>query len=116
MQVFHTDKSSLHNPAVYFADGMLYPCAENQLRVNKILHALAVEEMASACVDGRYTEEEVLEAVQAIHAEDYLQFLQSAHARWVAEYREKPLAIFPDTFTGIGRTPRAGRPESIAGQ
>ena len=112
MHVFVPSRHDLHAPQWYVADGTVRPCPDNPARVDRIRAALQQAggfEFAAAEVDP-------WPALRAIHAGDYLDYLQTIHAVWTAEFGPS-VDVIPDTFPRVNpHAPRVKRPAKPAAQ
>ncbi|MCJ2083714.1 histone deacetylase family protein [Methylobacterium sp. J-090] len=76
---FHRDQS-LHEPRTYFSRGAMRTPQELPTRTGALLDAAR-----SLGFDVAEPEDRGLAPIAAVHSPDYLAFLQSAHADWIAE-------------------------------
>ena len=95
MRFFWHERQRAHAPAAEFFNGQLHPAAEHQGRVDAILAAIGPTEAPT---------DQGLAAIHRVHDERYVDFLQRAHADWVAAGREGD--AFPYTFPIVGRRAR----------
>jgi acetoin utilization deacetylase AcuC-like enzyme len=108
MKIFYSEKSALHTPEWYIADGSVRPCPDSPMRPARILAALrdaggfAIERPGA----------DPLPALRAIHTPDYLEYLRTIHALWVTRF-QKELPVIPDTFA---RRPNMKRPGDAVAQ
>ncbi len=112
MKIFQPVSHHLHAPALYLADGTVRPVPERPERVERIRSALA----AMPGVQFREpTAIDPLPAIHRIHAPDYLHYLQTIHALWIAEFGpEGAQDVLPDTF--VRRMPGMKRPQKPSAQ
>ena len=92
MRCIWDERQRAHSPSGEFFNGALHPAAEHPGRVDAILAAIGS------------TEEPVdrgLEPLLRVHSPNYLDFLQSAHRRWLEAGRQGD--AFPYTFPVVGR-------------
>lgn len=82
-----------HNPTKEFLDGEWVDYLESVRRPQMILNAIAQQQLGEVIAPADFG----LAPIQAIHAPDYLDFLQTAYARWIEEGRS-PSGVYPDTF------------------
>lgn len=90
--VFHSAQFQ-HNPAKEFLDGAWVDYLESPRRPQMILDAIARSQLGEVIPP----EDFGLAPIQAVHAPDYLEFLQTAYVRWVEE-GGSPRGVYPDTF------------------
>ncbi|GAA5876837.1 hypothetical protein JCM8547_002404 [Rhodosporidiobolus lusitaniae] len=103
LPVFHSPLTLLHNPPHEILSGALQPYIESPERVNHILASLLRE--GQTCFEGHdpgwtkgdVVTPELLEAVRAVHEEEYVEFLSSIYQEWTAEGGSKDAAL-PETF------------------
>ncbi len=77
---FHPDQLK-HAPSREFINGQWVPYLESPARVEAILQALQAHNLPTPQMPRDFG----LAPIAQVHREDYLTFLQTAHARWVAE-------------------------------
>lgn len=90
--IFHPAQLQ-HNPAKEFLDGEWVDYLESVRRPQMILAAIAQMQLGEVIAPADFG----LAPIQAIHTPDYLDFLQTAYARWIEEGRS-PAGVYPDTF------------------
>jgi len=106
MRCFWDERQRLHAPSGEFFNGSLHPAAEHPGRVDAIVAAVGPTEQPN---------DSGIEPLRRVHSGGYLEFLQSAHAGWVAAGR--PGGAFPYTFPVVGRRPlKLDRIDSLLGQ
>lgn len=93
MITVYTAAHAAHNAPHEFLDGALIPCFESPARA-EIIHAALVQAGIGPIIAPRGFERRWLDAV---HAPDYLQFLETIYPRWVAA-GGSPAAVIPSTF------------------
>jgi acetoin utilization deacetylase AcuC-like enzyme len=116
MLIFYSPQHILHRPQWYVADGTVRPCPEVPQRAELLIQALAGEATndvrAAMVVDP-------LPAIRAIHTSDYLNYLESIHKVWSAEFAATGgMDVLPDTFprpVSSVRNRRPGKPAAQAG-
>ncbi|MBA3834411.1 MAG: histone deacetylase family protein [Pseudomonadota bacterium] len=105
MRAFWDDRQRAHSPAGEFFNGKLHPAAEHSGRVDAILAAIGPTETPGDCG---------FEPLLAVHSAPYVEFLQSAHERWLEAGRDGD--AFPYTFPVVGRRPLdLGRIDALLG-
>jgi len=115
MRVIYSDIHRRHNPPFEVMEGgNKMPIFESQERLDRILTALGETGWA-----GIHPPEEFgLEPILAVHAPDYLEFLQNGYAEWQAQGGQ--LGTYMDTSVLLGGTfpPRRvfRKPQTIAGR
>lgn len=90
--IFHAAQLQ-HNPAKEFLDGEWVDYLESVRRPQMILAAIAQMQLGEVIAPDDFG----LAPIAAVHTPDYLEFLQTAYARWIAEGRS-PAGVYPDTF------------------
>jgi acetoin utilization deacetylase AcuC-like enzyme len=93
MRVFWDDRQRLHAPSGEFFNGIVQDAAESCARVDAVLAARISAPGAPA--------DHGLNPILRIHNAAYVEFLQTAHADWVAAGRVGD--AFPYTFPLVGR-------------
>ena len=83
MKIFHTPRHRLHAPQWYLADGTVRPCPDNPARVDRLVDALAQVPRAELVITDHV---DPWPALRGVHTADYLAYLQTIHAIWVAEF------------------------------
>ena len=115
MQVFTADTHLLHQPQWYIADGTVRPCPDHPARVDRIRNAL---QNAGNFDIAPPAEIDPWPALRAIHASDYLAYLQTIHTVWTAEFGSN-VDVLPDTFPRVNpHAPcvrRPTKPAALAG-
>ncbi len=115
MQVFYSESHRQHDPPFEVVDGgQRTPYLENPARMDSILSALQATSWAQIVEPGEYP----LDPILAVHSSDYMDFLASAWAQWLAAYPENRQApadavLLPATFA-LRRQPR--KPTSLLGR
>jgi hypothetical protein len=89
LPVFHTPLPLLHNPPLEILSGQTQPYVESPERYHRILNTLQsslrfVEHELMWTRDDVVTQE-LLEAVKAVHEEEYVDFLREVYDDWVKE-------------------------------
>ncbi|BCX04865.1 MAG: acetylpolyamine amidohydrolase [Candidatus Roseilinea sp.] len=105
--VFHPAQLE-HNPAREFLDGAWIDYLESPRRPRMILDAIVQAQLGPVIVPDDFG----LEPIRVVHADPYLDYLQSAYARWIAAGRSRD-GVYPDTFYKPGFLHRPG---GIGGQ
>jgi acetoin utilization deacetylase AcuC-like enzyme len=90
--IFHPAQLQ-HNPAKEFLDGEWVDYLESVRRPQMILAAIEQMQLGEVVAPDDFG----LTPIQAVHTPDYLDFLQTAYARWIAEGRSAS-GVYPDTF------------------
>lgn len=115
MQVFYSEAHRQHDPPFEVLDGgQRTPYLEDPARIDSILAALGDTSWAEIVEPAEFG----LEPVLAVHAPDYIEFLGSAWAKWLATLPEDQsaatdLVLLPATFA-LRRQPHV--PTSILGR
>ena len=107
MKVFHCDSHRLHDPQHWLFRGQPRPSPERPERAERLLAAARDGGHALIACAGFGPE-----PVAAVHDAGYLEFLETAHARW-QELPEASPEVVPNAHPG--RWP-ATRPRAIVGQ
>ena len=94
MRCFWDERQRAHAPAAEFFNGALHPAAEHEGRVDAILAAIGPTEAPSDLGTA---------PLLRVHDADYLDFLRTAHAEWLAAGRAGD--AFPYAFPVVGRRP-----------
>ncbi|KAA1477217.1 Arginase/deacetylase [Dentipellis sp. KUC8613] len=105
MKVFYDEDSLLHNPPYEILDGHLVHYYESPLRPQNIKHEL--ESSPSFTIHPTNKALDVLKHARKVHSEDYLHYLETAYAGWVADGGDKvpPPPIVALTSPGpLGQT------------
>lgn len=106
MRCFWDERQRRHAPSGEFFNGALHGAAEHPGRVDAILRAVGRTEKPA---------DRGTEPLLKVHAPAYVEFLQSAHGRWLASGRKGD--AFPYTFPVIGRRPlELDRIDALLGQ
>ena len=106
MLCFWDERQRAHAPAGEFFNGAMHPAAEHSGRVEAILGAIGKTQTVTDFGD---------EPLRRTHSADYLDFLRTAHARWLEVGREGD--AFPYTFPVVGRrTLELSRIDALLGQ
>ncbi len=99
MRVIYSDTHRRHNPPFEVLEGgNKMPIFESRERLDRILTALD----ETGWADIHPPEEFGLEPILAVHAPDYLEFLQNSYAEWQAEGGQ--LSTYMDTSVLLGGT------------
>lgn len=93
MKTVYAPTHLLHAPAKEFLDGELVDVFEKPSRAELILDAVKRANLGEILPPRDFG----MGPIEAIHAPDYLEFLQTAFARWIADGRSSN-GVFPDTF------------------
>ncbi len=107
MQVIHSDKHRLHDPRQFLLGGAIAPCPEVPERAERFLAAVT---RAGHSLSG--PEPQGLAPLAAVHAPDYLAFLQDGYAAWSA-LPHTAAEILPNVHPGRHMN---SRPSHIVGQ
>jgi acetoin utilization deacetylase AcuC-like enzyme len=99
-----------HAPAKEFLDGALVDVFEMPQRAELILQAVRDADLGPVLAPDDFG----MAPIQAIHDADYLEFLKSAYARWIADGRPAS-AVYPDTFYKPAFRHRPTRIGALAG-
>jgi len=94
MLSFWDERQRKHSPAGEFFNGAIHPPAEHPGRVDAILQAIG----QTQAVD-----DHGMNPLLRVHSADYLDFLRSAHERWIEAGREGD--AYPYTFPVVERRP-----------
>ncbi|MEO7635300.1 MAG: histone deacetylase family protein [Sphingomicrobium sp.] len=94
MRCFWDERQRAHAPVAEFFNGALHPAAEHGGRVDAILAAIGPTEAPA---------DRGTAPLLRVHSADYLEFLRTAHAQWLAAGRAG--GAFPYTFPVVGRRP-----------
>ena len=108
MKTVYSPTHLLHAPAKEFLDGELVDVFEKPSRAELILSALQRANLGEIIAPDDFG----MPPIQAVHTPDYLEFLQTAFARWIADGRSSN-GVFPDTFY---KAPFQHRPTKIGAQ
>ncbi len=115
MQIFYTETHRQHDPPFEVVDGgQRTPYLENPARMDSILVALRAASWAEILEPSEFP----LDPILAVHTSDYMDFLASAWAQWLAAYPENQQApadavLLPATFA-LRRQPH--KPVSLLGR
>ena len=94
MLCFWDERQRAHAPSGEFFNGALHPAAEHPGRVDAILGAIGATQSPR---------DHGMEPLLRVHGNHYVDFLRTAHARWLEAGREGD--AFPYTFPIVGRRP-----------
>ena len=94
MLCFWDERQRAHAPAGEFFNGAMHPAAEHLGRIDAILAAVGAT--ANAADHGSAP-------LLRVHSADYLEFLRTAHAKWIEAGRDGD--AYPYTFPVVGRRP-----------
>ncbi len=108
MNTVYSSAHRAHAPAKEFLDGQLVDVFEKPERAELILRAVGEAGLGDVLAPKDFG----MAPVESIHAADYLEFLRTAYARWLADGRD-PNAVYPDTFF---KPPFTHRPAKIGAQ
>ncbi len=107
--VFHPIQLQ-HNPAKEFLDGEWVDYLESTHRPRMILDAITEVHLGEVMAPDDFG----MQPIRAVHTDDYLQFLQTAYARWIDEGRSSS-GVYPDTFFKPAFKHRPNRVGALAG-
>jgi acetoin utilization deacetylase AcuC-like enzyme len=93
MKVFYSNDHWGHAPGWYVADGAVRQCPEVPARVEVIERALREVRGLEMC---EAVGVDPMGAIRAVHEAGYLEYLQTIHGVWVAEFGAGN--VLPDTF------------------
>ena len=107
MHVIHSTRHHLHDPKQFLLGGALAPCPEVPERAERFLAAVTRDghDLAEAVAHGAAPR-------AAVHAPDYLEFLEHGHAAWQALSHTAP-EMLPNVHPGRHMH---SRPDHIVGQ
>ena len=106
MRCYWDERQRAHLPSGEFFNGAMHPAAEHSGRVDAVLKAIGHTEAATDFGDAPVLE---------IHSTDYVEFLQTAHRRWLDAGRSGE--AFPYTFPIVHRRqPNLQRIDALLGQ
>jgi len=110
MKVFHSDAQAGHAPQRYAIGQQLVPARETPSRVDALLAALHAggHPILAPRRHG-------VDALRRVHADDYLEFLRTAHDRWQQLFAGEPRADWVVPYAFPNRRMSA-RPSSVLGQ
>ena len=108
MKTVYSPTHLLHAPAREFLDGELVDVFEKPSRAELILTAVQAAGLGEIIPPQDFG----MGPIQAVHTPDYLEFLQTAFARWIADGRSSN-GVYPDTFY---KPPFQHRPTKIGAQ
>jgi acetoin utilization deacetylase AcuC-like enzyme len=110
MKVFHSDAQAGHAPSHYAIGAELLPAREVPARVDALLAALRCRGHSVLAPRAHG-----LGPLRAVHADDYLDFLRTAHERWTRAFPSGPrsAAVLPYAFPCRHM---AARPTTVLGQ
>ncbi|GAA5830144.1 hypothetical protein JCM11251_006895 [Rhodosporidiobolus azoricus] len=101
LPVFHTSLSLLHDPPTEILSGRPVPYVESPARYHRILDVLISDERFHEVAEDWKRDDVItpglLQAVRAVHSEDYVAFLEEIYEEWIAEGGSKDAAL-PETF------------------
>lgn len=100
--VFHPTQLD-HNPPREFVDGAWIAYLESPRRPHMILDAIAQAQLGPVIAPDDFG----LAPIRAVHTDHYLDYLQSAYARWITAGRSRD-GVYPDTFYKPGFRHRSG--------
>jgi len=93
VKTFYSEAHRRHAPQKEFLDGALVDVFESPRRAEMVLRA--VRDAALGPIEAPH--DYGMAPIRAVHTPDYLEFLRTAHARWIDEGRPAD-AVYPDTF------------------
>lgn len=99
-----------HNPEREFLDGKWGDYHESPRRAEMILNAVQAANLGDVIAP----EDFGIEPIRAVHADHYLDYLQTAFAKWL-EQGGSPTGVYPDTFFKPGFSHRPTRIVGLAG-
>ena len=106
MRCYWDERQRGHLPSGEFFNGAMHPAAEHSGRIDTILSAIGKTQAATDFGDAPFRE---------VHSADYLEFLQTAHQRWLDAGRSGD--AFPYTFPIVHRRqPNLQRVDALLGQ
>jgi acetoin utilization deacetylase AcuC-like enzyme len=105
VRCFWDERQRGHAPAGEFYNGILHPASEHPGRVDSILKAIGSTVRP---------EDRGIEPLLRVHSSDYIDFLRSAHDRWLAAGRQGD--AFPYAFPVARRPLKLGRIDALLGQ
>ncbi|MFO0236365.1 MAG: histone deacetylase family protein [Burkholderiales bacterium] len=110
MKVFHADAHAGHAPSHYALGAELLPARDVPGRIDALLAALRTRghDVLAPRAHG-------LDPLRAVHADDYLEFLRTAHDRWAQAFPSGPrsASVLPYAFPCRHM---GARPASVLGQ
>ena len=110
MKVYYSEAHRQHEPPFEVFDGGLRtPYMENPDRMDRILNALRQTDWAAIAEPGDFG----LDPIHAVHEKDYVDFLASCWAEWLASEAEDKTTLLPATFA-LRRQPQ--KPTSLLGR
>jgi len=115
MQIFYSESHRQHDPPFEVIDGgQRTPYLEDPARMDSILAALQGTTWAKIVEPSEFP----LDPILAVHSADYMDFLASAWAQWLAAYPENQQApadavLLPATFALRRQPPK---PTSVLGR
>ena len=110
MKVYYSEAHRQHEPPFEVFDGGLRtPYMENPDRMDRILNALRHTDWAAIAEPGDFG----LDPIHAVHEKDYVDFLASCWAEWLASEAEDKTTLLPATFA-LRRQPQ--KPTSLLGR
>jgi acetoin utilization deacetylase AcuC-like enzyme len=109
MLTFYSDDHHLHHGRCELIDGELKPCFEMPSRAEHVLQRVQDRRLGEV----RVPQDFGLAPIARIHTDAYLQFLQTAWARWSADGNPQS-DLLP--FTWPARTLRSKLPDDLHGQ
>ena len=110
MKVYYSEAHRQHEPPFEVFDGGLRtPYMENPDRMDRILNALRQTDWTEITEPRDFG----LDPIQAVHTKDYVDFLASCWAEWLASEAEDKSTLLPATFA-LRRHPQ--KPTSLLGR
>ena len=110
MKVYYSEAHRQHEPPFEVFDGGLRtPYMENPDRMDRILSALRQTDWAEIAEPGDFG----LDPIHVVHTKDYVDFLASCWAEWLASEAEDKSTLLPATFA-LRRHPQ--KPTSLLGR
>lgn len=110
MKTFFAPAQLRHNPAHEFLDGRWVDYHESPQRAEMILKAVRAADLGAVDEPTDFG----IEPIRAIHADHYLDYLQTAYARWL-EQGGALGGVYPDTFSKPGFIHRPTKIAALAG-
>ncbi|NJN14878.1 MAG: histone deacetylase family protein [Oscillochloris sp.] len=111
MEIIANAEHQLHDPPFEILDGVLTPYYESPRRVQSILSAIDRASLPVPRAPRRFG----LGPILGVHAEDYVTYLQQAHARWVISGRPAE-SVFPSAMAPQGIAGPSSSPSALAGR
>ncbi len=100
MKVFLNTDFALHSGAGEMHQGELVPCFENPARLENIIEAFKSNQLEQLLSPADFGMQPIL----AVHDHDYIKFLQTIHAEWVADGRKGDVVPYIWPVPGLKRS------------